>query len=103
MHLRFGDAHVSPPQQTLTAPLSGISSTVLPMNVSNVRTPPRNLIVTGALALSLCLLALLSAAGPAQGLVEGEDFETGQVVVKLDPAVGATIEKNQCRLRLEHA
>jgi len=58
-----------------------------------VRGLPQNSIVTGALALALCLVALLSAAGPAQALVEGEDFETGQVVVKLDPAVGATIGK----------
>jgi subtilisin family serine protease len=35
----------------------------------------------------------LSVATPAQALVEGEDFKSGQVVVKLDPTVGATIEK----------
>jgi subtilisin family serine protease len=51
----------------------------------------QSLIVTSALALTLCLLALLGAAGPAQALVEGGDFETGQLVVKLNPTSGATI------------
>ena len=92
MNPRYGDAPVSP-TRALTAPLSGISSAVLAMKVSGVRTPLRNLIVMGALALALCLLALLSAASPAQALAEGEDFKTGQVVVKLDPIIGATIEE----------
>jgi subtilisin family serine protease len=47
----------------------------------------------GALALSLILLALLGAANPARALGEGEDFEPGQVVVKLNPTVDATIKK----------
>src|ERR687889_23977 len=50
------------------------------------------LIVMGALALSLLVLTLF-AAGPARALVEGEDFVPGQVVVKLNPTVGATIDK----------
>jgi thermitase len=90
MNPRYGDAPVSPTRD-LTAPLSGISSAVLAMKVSGVRTPLRNLIVMGTLALALCLLALLSAASPAQALAEGENFKTGQVVVKLDPTIGATI------------
>src|SRR5687767_5714359 len=97
MNPRHGDASVSS-TQALAAPLSGISSAVLAMKVRGVRALPQralpqNPIATGALALALCLLALLSVATPAQALVEGEDFRTGQVVVKLDPTVGATIEK----------
>jgi subtilisin family serine protease len=57
-----------------------------------IRTLPQHLAVTGALALALLLLALLSSAGPAHAHQEGEDFETGEVVVKLNPIVGATIE-----------
>jgi thermitase len=50
------------------------------------------LIAMGALALSLLVLTLF-AAGPARALVEGEDFVPGQVVVRLNPTVGATIDK----------
>ena len=97
MNPRHGDAPVSS-SQALTAPPSGISSAVLAMKVRGVRALPQcalpqNPIATGALALVLCLLALLGVANPAQALVEGEDFRTGQVVVKLDPTVGATIER----------
>jgi thermitase len=92
MKPRSGGAPVNP-TRAHTKPLPGMSSTDLPMKGSGVRTPPRNLLITGALVLALCLLALLSAASPAQALVEGEDFEPGQVIVKLDPTVGATIGK----------
>ena len=50
-------------------------------------------IAMGALALSMFLLALLGVADPARALVGGEDFEPGQVVVKLNPTIGASIEK----------
>jgi thermitase len=50
------------------------------------------LVVMGALALCLLLLTMC-VASPAQALVEGEDFVPGQVVVKLNPTVGATIDK----------
>jgi thermitase len=53
----------------------------------------KHLIVTGALALSLFMLTLLSAASPAHAFVEGKDFKTGQVIVKLDPTIGATVEE----------
>src|ERR671921_404963 len=53
----------------------------------------KHLIVTGALALPLFLLTLLSAASPAHALVEGKDFKTGQVIVKLNPTIGATVEE----------
>ncbi len=50
-------------------------------------------IAMGALALSMFLLALLGVADPAQALVGGEDFEPGQVIVKLNPTIGASIEE----------
>jgi hypothetical protein len=59
-----------------------------------LRAVPQHLTITGALALALFLLALLGSADPAQALVEGEDYRTGQVIVKLDPSIiGATIEE----------
>src|SRR5688500_9662951 len=86
MNPRSSDASVGP-IRAITAPLSGILTAVLPMKVRGVRALPQralpqNPIATGALALALCLLALLSVANPAQALVEGEDYRTGQVVVK---------------------
>jgi subtilisin family serine protease len=63
------------------------------MKVMGVRALLQYSIVTGTLALTLCLLVLLGAAGSAQALVEGEDFETGQVVVKLNPTSGSTLEE----------
>ena len=53
----------------------------------------QRLIAMGALALSMFLLALLGVADLAQASVGGEDFEPGQVVVKLNPTIGASIEK----------
>ncbi len=53
---------------------------------------PQHLIVMGALALSLFLLALF-AASPARAIGEVEDSEPGQVVVKLNPTIDTTIEK----------
>jgi thermitase len=50
------------------------------------------LIAIGALGLSLFLLTLF-AATPARALVGREDFVPGQAVVKLNPTVGATIDK----------
>jgi thermitase len=50
------------------------------------------LVAMVALALSFVLLTLL-AASPARALAEGEDFVPDQVVVKLNPTVGATIDK----------
>ena len=73
MNLRYGYAPGSL-ARTLAAPHSGISSAVLAMKVRGVRALPQNSIVTGTLALALCVLALLSVATPAQALVEGEDF-----------------------------
>jgi subtilisin family serine protease len=90
MNRRYGDAPMSP-AGALTALVSGIPTAVLAMKVKGVRALPRNSIVTGALALALCLLALLGAASSAQALVGGQDFVPGQVVVSLDPTSGSTI------------
>ena len=70
-----------------------VSSTRALAALLGVRGLPQRLIAMGLLALSLCLLALLGGASPAQALVEGEDFKPGQVVVKLDPTIGAPIGK----------
>src|SRR4028118_1532174 len=66
--------------------------TAVPLAIK-VRALPQPFIVMGALALSLFLLGLLGAAHPARALVGGEDFEPGQVVVKLNPTIDTTIEK----------
>lgn len=55
-----------------------------------IRTP-QHLTVTGTFVVALCLLALVGL--PAQAYEEGDDFEAGQVVVKLEPTSGATIEE----------
>jgi subtilisin family serine protease len=47
-----------------------------------IRALPQHLTITGALALSLCLLALL-AAGSGQAYALVEDYKSGQVIVKL--------------------
>jgi thermitase len=54
------------------------------------RTLPQHRAVTGALILALCWLIVLGAADRVQAAVE--DFEPGQVIVKLEPN-GATIEQ----------
>ena len=53
---------------------------------------PRWRAVTGALVLALCLLMLSGAASRAQADC-AEDFVPDQVIVKLDPTLGATIEQ----------
>ena len=57
------------------------------------RALPQHPIAMGALALSMFLLALFVVANPARAFVGGEDFEPGQVVVKLNPTIGTSIEK----------
>jgi thermitase len=89
MNRRNSDAPMHP-TRALTAPLSGILIAIFQMKVRGVQGLPKGLIIAGSLALSLSLLVLLSAAGTARASVE--DFEPGQVIVKLDPTVGATIE-----------
>lgn len=48
-----------------------------------IRALPQHLTITGALALSLCLLALL-AAGSGQAHAAAGDYITGQVIVKVE-------------------
>ncbi len=84
MNSRHGDESAS-----LTRSLALILNAV-PLAIK-VRAMPQHLIVMGALALSLFLLALLGAASPARAYVGGEDFVPGQVVVKLEPTTGSTI------------
>jgi subtilisin family serine protease len=56
----------------------------------SVRVPPHHLTMTGAIALSLCLLVLF--AGPTQANVGIEDFKTGEVIVKLDTTLDVSID-----------
>lgn len=48
--------------------------------------------VTLALVVAFCLLALLGIIGAAQASEADKGFETGEIVVKLEPTSGATIE-----------
>jgi thermitase len=48
-----------------------------------IRAQPQHLTITGALALALCLLALL-AAGPERAYAQVEDYKPGEVIVKLN-------------------
>jgi subtilisin family serine protease len=58
----------------------------------NIRVLPQHLTIAGALALALCLVASL-AAGSGQAYAAGKGYRTGQVIVKLNPIIGATIEE----------
>ena len=49
--------------------------------------------VMGALVLSLCLLMLSGAAGRAQAACGPGDFVPHQIIVKLNPIAGATVEQ----------
>ena len=59
----------------------------------SVRVLPQHLTIMGALALALCMLALLVAAGSRQVYASVGAYEPGQVIVKLDPTTGATIRQ----------
>ena len=50
-------------------------------------------IIRGSLALALCLVVLLGTAGSRQANAAGADYRTGQVIVKLNPVIGATIQE----------
>ena len=54
---------------------------------------PRWRAVTGALVLALCLLMLSGAASHAQAACGPGDFVPHQVIVKLNPIPGATVEQ----------
>ena len=51
----------------------------------NIRILPQHVTITGAFALALCLLGLLGAAGSEPAYAVEEDYEPGQVIVKLLP------------------
>src|SRR5215207_6958927 len=55
--------------------------------------PPEYRAVTGALILALCLLMLSGAASRAQADCGPGDFVPRQVIVKLNPTLGATVEQ----------
>ncbi len=57
------------------------------MKGTNIRILPQHLTLTGALALALCLLVLLGAAGPTQAQVGGEDYSPDQIIVEVDTSV----------------
>ena len=86
MNFRHSEEPASP-ARSLVSILTAVALAI------KVRALPQPLIVMGAFAMSLFLLALLGAANPARALEEGGDFEPGQVVVKLNPTIDTTIEK----------
>jgi subtilisin family serine protease len=94
MDLRYRVASVSS-ARALAALLVGVfSATLLPIKVKGIRALPQHPALRGALALALWLLAALSAAaGPAQANHLLGTSAPGEVVVKLNPQSGATIEK----------
>ena len=47
----------------------------------------------GALVLALCVAALFGVVGSKQAHASGEGYMPGQVIVKLNPVIGATIEE----------
>jgi subtilisin family serine protease len=84
---------MNPRYRDASALLSDVFSAVL-YAIEAMRSRPqlRLLVRTGALAVALCLLALLGAAAPTRANVEREGFEPREAIVRLEPASGATIE-----------
>jgi thermitase len=70
-----------------------MARTVLRRKAMGIRILRQHLAITGALALALCLVALLGAAGSKQAHALEEGHKPGQVIVKLNPVIGATIEE----------
>jgi thermitase len=93
MDPRYRAASVSP-ARTPTALLTGVFNAVLlPARATGVRALPQRLALRGALALALCLLALVAATGPAQADTLVGNVIPDEVIVKLNPQSGATIEQ----------
>ena len=86
MGFRRSDESVSPDRSFASVRIA------VPL-VAKGRTLPQHPIAIGALALSMFLLTLLGIGDTARALVGEEDFEPGQVVVKLSPTIGASIEQ----------
>ena len=84
---------MNPRYRDASALLSSVFSAVL-FAIQAMRSRPRLrlLVRTGALAGALWMVALLGAAAPTQANVETEGFEPREVIVRMQPATGATIE-----------
>jgi len=59
----------------------------------SIRILPQHLTITGALALALCLVGLLGAAGSEPAYAVGEDYIPDQVIVKLNPLLNTHIDE----------
>ena len=95
MDSRYRVASVSSARALAALPM-GLFRVILPATrVKGVRVLSQHLaLITGALALALWLLVLLyAAAGPAQASYLVGTSAPGEVVVKLNPQSGATIEQ----------
>ena len=60
----------------------------------NIRILPQHLIMTGALALALCLLLLGGAGSELTYALEEEPYRSGQVVVKINTSATTIVEFN---------
>ncbi len=84
---------MDPRYRDASALLSGVLSTVLfAIEAIGCRPRLRLLVRTGALAGALWMVALLVAAAPTQANVEAEGFEPREVIVRVQPGTGATVE-----------
>ena len=84
---------MNPRYRDASALLSGVLSTVLfAIEAIGCRPRLRLLVRTGALAGALWMVALLVAAALTQANVEAEGFEPREVIVRVQPGTGATVE-----------
>jgi thermitase len=84
---------MDPRYRDASALLSGVFSTVLfAIEAIGCRPRLRLLVRTGALAGALWMVALLVAAAPTRANVEAEGFEPREVIVRVQPGTGATVE-----------
>ncbi len=65
------------------------------VHLMNIRTSQQYPFTAGSLLIAVILLGLLGGgwAGPAYAEVEGDRYQTGELVVKLDPTSDATIDE----------
>jgi thermitase len=84
---------MDPRYRDASALLSGVLSTVLfAIEAIACRPRLRLLVRTGSLAGALWMVALLVAAAPTRANVEAEGFEPREVIVRVQPGTGATVE-----------
>jgi thermitase len=84
---------MDPRYRDASALLSGVLSTVLfAIEAIACRPRLRLLVRTGTLAGALWMVALLVAAAPTRANVEAEGFEPREVIVRVQPGTGATVE-----------